>query len=725
MPAHLRPPEIQTEMVDTPGGMASLIKAADNQTYNDKYVVVYDFGNTDFEAATEEFNALLQNLEAAGLHTEVRPGFEQTILVFVKASRHLLGNRVYKSRVRDWLYGITQARPEGNKDTVVSAAFEAEDILSMYHLVYWPQDMGGAGITPELGKWQNVKSIFPLHNERVNQELLRHLSKRIFITDKDLDQIRNLFGSKVAFYFAFIQTYLVFLAFPAVTGIMAWLWLPQYSLVYAILTVVWCTVFLEYWKIREVDLSIRWDVKGVNKTKVNRPEFQWEKKIIDRFDRTIHYFPKWKSIARQLLQIPFMIFAAVALGIIISSVFAIEVLISDSYEGPYQSYLEYLPTIVLAVGLPYISASLEGVARWLTAFENHRTADNHEMSLTQKIFVLNIITNYLPILLTAFVYIPFGNDIFPWLESTLLRFMPSLGRRLTTQSFHLDAGRLRNEVIALTVTGQLSSFFEENILPLIKHKMSGWYREFRRTYSRDTMLLSIVSDDENEAEFLASCRNQATLEEYNVQEDYAELVLQFGYLALFSPVWPLIPLGFLINNWIELRSDFAKICIEFQRPAPSRSEGIGPWTVSLQILVWLGSISSASIVHLFGADGIISGRSWTTLPITIFISEHILLLIANLTRAIFQRLGSEQISKERHQRYARRLAILEEVEADKRLGVGLNIEERERRKSVLVTGSEKFWTKQLEDGMSAIEGTRLMTLAKEWEESHGNAKKKA
>jgi anoctamin-10 len=144
---------------------------------------------------------------------------------------------------------------------------------------------------------------------------------------------------QVAFYFAFGQSYSAFLLFPAVTGLIAWLWLPNYSLVYAILTVIWCTVFLEYWKVREVDLSIRWQVRGVNKTKTNRPEYKYEQVVVDQYGRTIHYTPKWKQIARQLVQVPFMAASTAALALMISSVFAVEILISDSYDGPNSFYL--------------------------------------------------------------------------------------------------------------------------------------------------------------------------------------------------------------------------------------------------------------------------------------------------------------------------------------------------------------------------------------------------
>lgn len=66
--------------------------------------------------------------------------------------------------------------------------------------------------------------------------------------------------------------------------------------------------------------------------------------------------------------------------------------------------------MMLAVCLPYINTFLEDVAESLAEFENHRTQDNFDVSLTQKRFILAFIANYLPILLTAFVYIPLGDS---------------------------------------------------------------------------------------------------------------------------------------------------------------------------------------------------------------------------------------------------------------------------------------------------------------------------
>ncbi|KAF9584510.1 hypothetical protein BGW38_006195 [Lunasporangiospora selenospora] len=54
-----------------------------------------------------------------------------------------------------------------------------------------------------------------------------------------------------------------------------------------------------------------------------------------------------------------------------------------------------------------------------------------------------------------------------------------------------------------------------------------------------------------------------------------------------------------INNWVELRSDAAKICFHTRRPIPGRTDSIGPWIDNLQYLAWFSSLTNASILYLF------------------------------------------------------------------------------------------------------------------------------
>ncbi|CAJ2505130.1 Uu.00g125240.m01.CDS01 [Anthostomella pinea] len=695
----------------------------DGVTYNNVYVVHYNFSDVDYFKAVDELHTLVQDLESVGLYTELRAGYDQSLLIFVKAPKELLGNMVYKSRVKDWLYGISLNHPGGGKDTVVDGDYEAEDLLSMYHLVTWSKELGGAGITPKSGNWENVESVFPLHNVSANRKLLQYLSRKIFLKPDDLDKIRGLFGVKVAFYFAFLQTYIVFMFFPASTGFLAWMFLPHYSLVYAIITSLWCVVFLEYWKLQEVDLSLRWNVRGIASLKMTRPKFKYIKEIVDPTTGELkRYFPIWKHVIRHTLQIPFTITALVILGALITLVFTIEIFISEVYEGTLKTYLEYLPTVLLACVLPFISSRFEDVATMLTNYENHRTQDRHEMSHTQKIFVLNFITNYLPILLTALVYVPFGNTIVPHLEILLRSVLPGTIKFESDGEFAVDPSRLRNEVIALTVTGQISNLFEELIFPYLKHKAGRWYKDYRAERAHVATINTVIRDIPEEVKFLKRARNEAQLEPYNVQDDYSEMIIQFGYLALFSPVWPLVSVGFLVNNWIELRSDFLKICIDHRRPAPIRTDGIGPWIDSLGFLTWMGSISTAAVVYLFGNDslGFLPGSdTWYALPLTIFVSEHIYLVLRYIVGFALQRMVcSEQMRKRRKKRYVQRKKYLEELESRFQQHLAVDEQERERRRSVLLNGHDLFWTRQREPmasvdvGMGLIKALRSANEAK-------------
>jgi len=222
----------------------------------------------------------------------------------------------------------------------------------------------------------------------------------------------------------------------------------------------------------------------VGSLKVNRAQFNYDKEIVDPITgETVQYFSHWKRLTRQLLQLPFALIVLAILGTLISFVFAIEIFISEMYNGPFKFYLvsglyptkteylliffqEYLPTVLLGISLPFISSRFENIAAWLTQFENYRTEDRHEMALTQKVFVVSSITKYLPILLTAFVYVPFGDAIVGYFDSVLDLVNISLSGIANTSGFSVDASRLRNEVIALVVTEQLLGFGEELILPV-------------------------------------------------------------------------------------------------------------------------------------------------------------------------------------------------------------------------------------------------------------------
>lgn len=321
-----------------------------------------------------------------------------------------------------------------------------------------------------------------------------------------------------------------------------------------------------------------------------------------------------------------------------------------------------------------MSAVLLSVATRLNDYENYETQAAYDVAMTQKTFVINFITSYLPVFLTAFVYVPFASLIVPYLDVFHLTVRPFVSKEHATTArtdFSIDPDRLRKQVIYFTVTAQAVNFAMETIVPILKQRLMREYKAYNRRklaqagageQSDEKKAPPITfNDHKDEVEFLKRVRNEAELEDYDVTDDLREMCIQFGYLALFSTTWPLVPVSFLVNNWIELRSDFFKICVECKRPTPQRADTIGPWLDSLGFLSWTGSITSSALVYMFnvrpnGAPTAITG--WALL-LTIFFSEHLYLMVRYAVSATLSKMDPPNVRQERTDCYLLRKKYLD------------------------------------------------------------------
>lgn len=145
-----------------------------------------------------------------------------------------------------------------------------------------------------------------------------------------------------------------------------------------------------------------------------------------------------------------------------------------------------------------------------------------------KIFVLNFVTSYLPIFLTAFVYVPFAKVLVPYLDVfqvTAQRFTSN--GTVETKAFDIDPNRLKKQIIYFTVTAQVVNLLLEAIVPIIKRKVFKAVKEVQTEMSNKNDQ-SQIQDPEEEAAFLERVRNEAELDDYDVTVDYREMVIQFG-----------------------------------------------------------------------------------------------------------------------------------------------------------------------------------------------------
>ena len=150
--------------------------------------------------------------------------------------------------------------------------------------------------------------------------------------------------------------------------------------------------------------------------------------------------------------------------------------------------------------------------------------------MTQKIFVLNVITSYVPLFLTAFVYVPFGSYIVPHLDFFHAIAMPVMTDEKheappTPGPFQIDPGRLRKQVIYFTVTAQVVGLALELIVPAVKRKIFKKAKQIQSS-RKDVTNNGAPEDKEEERKFLESVRDQAELDVYDVNGDLREMTTQ-------------------------------------------------------------------------------------------------------------------------------------------------------------------------------------------------------
>jgi hypothetical protein len=161
--------------------------------------------------------------------------------------------------------------------------------------------------------------------------------------------------------------------------------------------------------------------------------------------------------------------------------------------------------------------------------------------MTQKVFVINFITSYLGIFLTAFVYVPFGTLIVPYLDIFSLTVKPFAENEKQMEvppshAFEINPDRLRKQVIYFTVTAQIVNQALEVVMPFVKRRISSKVKQIKteRAMSNGGAVDISENDQPEEKAFLARVRQEAELDVYDVTSDLREMVLQVGYPSLAS-----------------------------------------------------------------------------------------------------------------------------------------------------------------------------------------------
>lgn len=104
------------------------------------------------------------------------------------------------------------------------------------------------------------------------------------------------------------------------------------------------------------------------------------------------------------------------------------------------------------------------------------------------------------------------------------------------------------------------------------------------------------------------------------------MFIQFGYVFLFSSVYPLAAFWAILNNVLEIRADAFKLCKVLQRPMARRVKDIGAWQIAFEAMGAIAIMTNCALLCL--SDDLrslaptMSSAEWFMLFVLI---EHILI----------------------------------------------------------------------------------------------------
>jgi hypothetical protein len=581
---------------------------------------------SEIQARSEEFDRLVKAIRLVGLQVTARASMknEGQILLFVHTPEETLVACGKLERLHDYLHGVkTAVEPEHTSSLSRSSSLgkqgvqgqadlftSAERVRYAYELLTRPKPQG-ADIRVESAQYPHLKDMTPLHDSTFNREWLKRWSNvksMLQIGVDELDTIKNHFGEHIALYFGFLNFYFQSLASMAAAGLAFWAAGSPFHPIYSLILVAWSCVFVELWRMKERKLAVRWGTSGVAHVDARRPDFKartTRKDPATGEDQEV--FEWWRREVRIACSIPVMFFFAALLVATMTTMFVTEVFVSKLYNGPGKQVVPFVPTALFVVCVPQIMGAWQATAAALTSWENHYSTRTHQSAMTIKMFALQAVVAYGALTLSAFVYIPFGQSIMDFIVTQgffadHLNAAQARGdvKRNANGSiqFDINPSRMHGQLFAVLTTSQVINAFTETALPFILHKVND-YMASRKQSDAPSSTTSKAASNSSESSFLHRVEDQLSLPAYDTFGDYAEMATQFGYIALWSTIWPLAPVMAFINNFFELRLDALKMTIDARRPVPIRAESIGPWLEVLGFISWLSAMLNASLIYLF------------------------------------------------------------------------------------------------------------------------------
>lgn len=594
------------------------------QQLDPNYVIAFDF-------SPDNLTQLLTELCAKGLHVLPRPGYDKdTVYAFTRVDDRDIHRSV-----------------DGEGETSIETSEESGD--EILHRLCQPLKF--------------VKSITKIHDFETRKKLDKTSSSLIakplgLPSTQELVQLERLTrNARQALYFAFFKTYILWLIPLSVVGVFSKIIRPstswEFNIPYTAFLVVWSLLFASSWVYK------------------SEPLYSSKFGKVQSFSETSEQNLSTAStvLLKKLCFLPVAILFVASLLSFQFICFFVEIFITQFYAGPLGSIMALIPTVMICSFIPVLTIVYNKVfVDRLVKWEN---GPNPVRSKVEKNFILTFFTSYVPLLITLLVYLPLGYKITPELRATIAEWSYKLHIPIGQSDFVIDINRYRNQYFYFTVTNQVIAFSMENLVPLFQSKLVGLVMSKIKKGEKDTdsiIASTVKSYFPRELPVWQKVNSYHVNDfgEFNVDDNFRKVIIQFGYLSMFSTIWPLAPLVSLVFSYAMFKADLwraLKKCTPSTNPNDiminennynATPVSSNPWNSILSAISWVGATAGPTLLVMYrycglpgvGLETTLSKRdlwfkrsplpySWTAILLIAVASEHLAVLSFAYFRKFF------------------------------------------------------------------------------------------
>ena len=513
-------------------------------------------------------------------------------------------------------------------------------------------------LTTTIKELSFVEDIIPLYDmdrsKKLNWLFDKTFKKNIksLPSDDDLKLLNNLTNCpKVSLYFAFFKYYNKWLGYLAIPGIFTYYYSNEnsweFNRNFTILNVLWSIAFITSW-IYNKQLKYK-SLFG---------SFRSVYSIIGLPSSSTPANSVTSRIVMNLMFLPILVIFGIILIAFQFACFLLEIYLTQIYDGPMVSILSLLPTILISIFVPVLSLIYNKI--FVDKFVQLEKPIAQEKSKLEKNFIIKFCSSYMPLLITLFIYLPLSYLFTTERKLELL----SLGFPVKSTDYIVNTTRHQSQFFYFIVTNSLILFATDNIVPFILNRL------ILKKAKRDQTLMKYRSKIEDklnrhgskdlEIWNIVNGYQISTIGEFDTDLNFQKLIIQFGYIAMFTTIWPIAPAILFIINIIVLKVDYWKVTSASKpKLIPGIMESVNsidstrnditklqtemsPWNGMLRIIVWISTLVAPALTIMYRScyltgigstpiiikDGLWYNYNpivynWPTILVSIMITEHI------------------------------------------------------------------------------------------------------